>query len=199
MLESAEYQEPTPKVTAKGKYITEFVETAMERAKDYGMHVDSIYTLIRSSCAHCETPNDPVVQPDDRVVQARSEPTLAIGWVIITRRSAAPLSWSPNARPECETRRKSRRYRQPRNAGAVVKKSAEPMWATQRLNRGATSAHAIRRTRVRITRGDFLCLSAKRLLLSLPEKSASDKLRACPRRDPTTRKQVIRSPLAGTR
>jgi hypothetical protein len=42
VLENAEYQEPTPEVTAEGKYIAEFVETAMARAKDYGIDVDPI-------------------------------------------------------------------------------------------------------------------------------------------------------------
>lgn len=31
-----------PEASAKNKYIAEFVETAMERAKEYGIHVDSM-------------------------------------------------------------------------------------------------------------------------------------------------------------
>jgi hypothetical protein len=33
---TAEYQEPTPALTAEKKYVAEFVETVMERGKDYG-------------------------------------------------------------------------------------------------------------------------------------------------------------------
>jgi len=36
-----ESSEPT-ELTAEGKYIAEFVETVMDRAKDYGIHGDSI-------------------------------------------------------------------------------------------------------------------------------------------------------------
>ncbi len=39
---TAEYQEPTPELTAEKKYVAEFVETVMERGKDYGIGVDSI-------------------------------------------------------------------------------------------------------------------------------------------------------------
>ncbi|MGA8234361.1 MAG: hypothetical protein WB795_22990 [Candidatus Acidiferrales bacterium] len=42
MLENAEYREPTPEDTTKEKYIAEFMETAMARAADYGIHVDPV-------------------------------------------------------------------------------------------------------------------------------------------------------------
>jgi DNA polymerase elongation subunit (family B) len=39
---TAEYQEPSPELSNEQKYIAEFVETVMERGKDFGVHVDSI-------------------------------------------------------------------------------------------------------------------------------------------------------------
>jgi hypothetical protein len=39
---TAEYQEPSPELSNEQKYIAEFVETVMERGKDYGIGDDPI-------------------------------------------------------------------------------------------------------------------------------------------------------------